>query len=122
MLPQHLQGVVGFSEPTATLLCHWLPGDGRVSPERARSTVPEIRRLFRGSGKVQKGRAPASRHAFTSLALPPVTRKAHSGIRVRRFVECILEEIPLFPVARTGLGERIRASAAGDYSRGLGEQ
>ena len=41
---------------------------------------------------------------------------------MRRFVECILEEILLFPVARTGLRERIRVSAAADYSRSLGEQ
>jgi hypothetical protein len=31
---------------------------------------------------------------------------------VRRFVGCILEEIFLFPVARTGLRERIRVPAA----------
>jgi hypothetical protein len=41
-------------------------------------------------------------------SLPPLTRKGHSGIRVRRFVECILEEIPVFRVARIGLRERIR--------------
>ena len=46
----------------------------------------------------------------------------HPGIRVRRFVECIAEEILLFSVARTGLRERIRVSAAADYSRSLGEQ
>jgi hypothetical protein len=31
--------------------------------------------------------------------LPPLCQKRHSGIRVRRFVGCILEEIFLFPVA-----------------------
>ena len=41
---------------------------------------------------------------------------------MRRFVECIAEEILLVPVARTGLRERIRVSAAADYSRSLGEQ
>ena len=33
-----------------------------------------------------------------------------------------LKEILLCPVARIGLRERIRAPAAVDYSRGLGEQ
>ena len=32
------------------------------------------------------------------------------------------EEILLFPVARTGLRERIRVPAAADYLRSLGEQ
>jgi hypothetical protein len=41
-------------------------------------------------------------------SLPPLTRKGHSGIRVRRFVECILREILLFPVSHTGLCERIQ--------------
>ena len=46
----------------------------------------------------------------------------HWGIRVRRSVECILAGILLFPIARTGLRERIRVPAAEDYSRSLGEQ
>ena len=54
--------------------------------------------------------------------LPPLVRKGHSGIRARRFVVCILEEIFLFPVARTGLRERIRVPAVVDYVRSLGEQ
>ena len=33
-----------------------------------------------------------------------------------------LKEILLFPVARTGLRERIRVPAVVDYSRSLGEQ
>ena len=33
-----------------------------------------------------------------------------------------LKEILLFPVARTGLRERIRVPAAADYSRNLGER
>jgi len=49
--------------------------------------------------------------------LPPLIRKPHSGIRVRRFAECILEEIALFPAARIGLRERIRVPIAADFSR-----
>jgi hypothetical protein len=54
--------------------------------------------------------------------LPPLFQKGHSGIRVRRFVGCILEETLLFPVAYTGLRERIRVPAAVDFLRSLGEQ
>jgi hypothetical protein len=36
MLPQHLHGVVGFSEPTQHC---WLPGDGHLSPKRGRPTA-----------------------------------------------------------------------------------
>jgi hypothetical protein len=44
MLTEHLHGVVGFfgTDRNAT----GLPGDVRVSPERGRRTVPEVRRLF----------------------------------------------------------------------------
>ena len=45
-----------------------------------------------------------------------------SGIRARRFVECILAEILLFPVARNGLHGRIRVPAAVDYLCSLDEQ
>jgi hypothetical protein len=58
----------------------------------------------------------------TCFLLPHLIRKGHPGIRVRRFVECILAEILLFPVARIGLRERIRVLAVVDYSRSLEEQ
>jgi hypothetical protein len=54
--------------------------------------------------------------------LPPLFQKGHSGIRVRRFVGCIPQEILLFPVTHTGLRERIRVPAAVDFLRSLGEQ
>jgi hypothetical protein len=47
------------------------------------------------------------------------------GIRVSvcgDLLNVFLKEILLFPVARTGLRERIRVQAAVDYSRSLGEQ
>jgi hypothetical protein len=31
MLAQHLHGEIALSEPTATLLHHWLPGDAAMS-------------------------------------------------------------------------------------------
>ena len=49
----------------------------------------------------------------------PLVQTGHSGTHVRRFVGCILEEILLFPVARTGLRERIRVQAALDFLRNL---
>jgi hypothetical protein len=80
----------------------------RESPEQGRHTVLEIERLLRGSGKVQKGRTPASRHALTTFASASNSKGASGYPCVWRFVECIAEEILLFPVARTGLRERIQ--------------
>ena len=61
------------------------------------------------------------RHTYEPR-LPPLFQKGHSGIRVRRFVGCILEETLLFPVDYTRLRERIRRPAAVDFLRSLGEQ
>ena len=64
---------------------------------------------------------PATTRSICS-SLPPLIRKGHPGIRVRRFAGCILEEILLFPAARTGLRERIRVPIAADFSRSPSEQ
>src|SRR6516164_9437090 len=112
MLPQHLHGVVGFSEPVAnatSLLA--ARRHKRVSPSES-SYGPGGRASFWKIRKVQKGRTPASRDV----------QKGHSGIRVRRFVECVPAEILLFPIARTGLREQIRVLTVVDFLRSLGKQ
>ena len=120
MLAQHLQGVVGFSKPTQHYCLRSAQRWALVTEARS-AHGPEIGRLSRESGKVQKGRTPASRHDLERW-LRPLVQKGHLGIRVRRFVECIAEEILLFPVARTGPHERIRVPIVVDYSRSLSEQ
>ena len=93
-----------------------------MSPEQGERTAPEIGCLFeRNQGSFKKDEL-LRLGMLQQTWLPPLSRKGHSGIRLRRFVECILEEILLFPVARTGLRERIRVQAVVDYSRSLGEQ
>ena len=90
---QHRPEAVGFSEPTATLLA--------ALAKRMNSCIPAC---------------------VSSLGL---RLSFERGIRVSvcgDLLNVFLKEILLFPVARTGLRERIRVPAAADYLRSPREQ
>jgi len=95
MLPQHLQGVVGFSKPAAnatSLLAAQRRArvtGGRELDARSRDRVSFER--IRERSKRMNSCSPA---CFNSLGF---RLQFERGVRVRRFVECILAGILPFP-------------------------
>src|SRR5205823_11646392 len=116
MLAQHLYGVVGFSEPTATLLSLLLAarrlarvagaGFARDSGDRA-----YFERIKEGSKRMNSCVPPSFNRLGFRLSLERGFQVSVCGDLLNVF----LKEILLFPGARTGRRERIRVPAAEDF-------